>query len=99
MGKVVAWTRNSVALVGILALGLWLGSGRTVRAASYAPGGELQFQLTGVNEHSSLLLYDPGSKTVYVYQGATTGNSELYCSFKFQLDRPGGAIQRVNCTR
>lgn len=99
MGKAAQWTRNMLALLGVLAVGFWLGSGRTVRAASYASGGGLQFQLTGVNEHSSLLLYDPGSKTVYVYQGATTGNSELYCSFKFQLDRPGGAIQRVNCTR
>jgi hypothetical protein len=97
MQKAVVWARNALAVVGVLALGFWLGSGRTVKAASYAPGGDLQFQLAGVNEHSSLLLYDPVSRTVYVYQGATTGNSDLQCSFKFQLDRPGSMIRRVNC--
>lgn len=101
MGKAVAWTRNGLALLGVLALGLWLGSGRTVKAASstYAYGGDVQFQLAGVSQQSSLLLYDPGSKTLYVYQGATTGSSNVLCSFMFHLDRPGGAIQRINCGR
>jgi hypothetical protein len=99
MDKAVAWTRNALAMVGVLALGFWLGSARTVKAAGYNSGGDLQFQLAGVNEHSSLLVYQPESNTVYVYQGATTGNSSLQCSFMFQLDRPGGAIRRVNCSR
>lgn len=99
MQKAVAWTRNGLALVGVLALGFWFGSSRTVKAATYGYGDDLQFQLAGVSDHSSLLLYDPGSKTVYVYQGATSGNSDVLCSFKFQLDRPGGAIRRVNCPR
>jgi hypothetical protein len=92
------WLRNGLALVGVLALGYWLGTGRTVIASSYpAGGGDVQFQLAGVNEKSSLLVYQPGTKTVYVYQGATAGNSQLQCSFKFELDRPGGMIQRVPC--
>lgn len=99
MDKALPRVRNGLALLGVLALGFWLGSGRAVKAASYGYGGDLQFQLTGVNEHSSLLLYDPGSKTVYVYQGATTGNSDLPCSFMFQLDRPGRPVRRVNCSR
>lgn len=98
MEKAVAWTRNGLALVGVLALGFWLGSARTVKAASY-DAGDMQFQLAGVTDHSSLLLYDPGAKTVYVYQGATTGNSDLQCSFKFLLDRPGGLVRRINCSR
>ncbi len=57
----------------------------------------MQFQLGSVSEHSSLLVYQPGTKTVYVYQGATTGNSYLQCSFMFELGTPGGAIQRVPC--
>ena len=99
MGKAAQWTRNLLALIGVLALGFWLGSGRTVKAATNGYGGDLQFQLAGVNEHSSLLVYQPGSKTLYVYQGATTGNSNLPCSFMFQLDRPGNTIQRINCAR
>lgn len=97
MEKAVVWTRNALALVGVLALGFWLGSARTVRAAGYGSGGDVQFQLAGANEHSSLLLYDSWSKTVYVYQGATTGNSEVPCSYMFRLDQAGGAIHRVNC--
>jgi hypothetical protein len=97
--KAVVWVRNGLALLGVLALGFWLGPARTVKAANNGYGGDMQFQLAGVNDRSSLLLYDPGSKTVYVYQGATTGNSNLQCSFMFQLERPGSAIRRVNCTR
>jgi hypothetical protein len=55
------------------------------------------FQMTGVNETSSLLVYQPESRSVYVYKGATLGNSTVQCSYKFVLSTPGGAIQRVNC--
>jgi hypothetical protein len=34
---------------------------------------------------------------VYVYQGATTGNAALQCSFMFQLDKPGNVIRRIPC--
>lgn len=97
MQKAVSWVRNVLAILGVLAVGFWLGSARTVKAASYQPGGDLQFQLAGVNERSSLLVYQPGSSALYVYQGATTGNSQLQCSFMFQLGRPGSMIRRVNC--
>jgi hypothetical protein len=97
MNKTVVWARNALALVGILALGFWLGSARTVKAESYGSISDVQFQLAGVNEHSSLLVYQPESKTVFVYQGATTGNSSLQCSYMFKLDRPGSVIRRINC--
>jgi len=98
MAKGLAWTRNALALVGVLALGFWLGAGRTVRASSDNwNAGNLEFQLAGVDPHSSLLVYQPERRTVYVYQGATTGNAELQCSFMFELDRPGGVIHRRNC--
>jgi hypothetical protein len=97
MEKVLVWTKNGLALVGMLSIGIWLGAGRTVKASSSASGQGVQFQLTGVNPTSSLLVYQPESKTVYVYQGATTGNSALQCSFMFQLDRPGDVIRRESC--
>ena len=98
MGKVWEWTRNGLAIAGVLALGFWLGSGRPASASSYSSaGGDVEFQLTGINETSSLLVYQPGTKTVYVYQGATTGNAALQCSFMFQLDRPGNVIRRIPC--
>ncbi len=98
MQKALGWVRNGLAVVGVLALGFWLGSGRTAKASSYDSGaGDVEFQLTGINQTSSLLVYRPGTKTVYVYQGATTGNSALQCSYMFQLTRPGAVIHRVPC--
>ncbi len=98
MEKVWKWARNGLALIGLLALGFWLGAGRMVKASSYESGGMgVQFQLAGVNPTSALLVYQPESKTVYVYQGATIGNSALQCSFMFQLERPGDVIRRVPC--
>jgi hypothetical protein len=96
MAKVAEWARNLLAIAGVLMLGYWLGSSSHVQAASYS-GSDVEFQLTGVNETSSLLVYQPGTKTVYVYRGATVGGSTLQCSFKYQLGAPGGAIQRMNC--
>lgn len=97
MNKASAWTKNCLAMVGVLAIGFWLGAGRSVKASGNNYGGDVEFQLTGVNETSSLLVYQPGEKTVYVYQGANTGNASLQCSYMFQLDRPGNVIHRANC--
>ena len=98
MEKVWNWARNGLALGAVLAFGFWLGAGRTVNASSYDSGGMgVQFQLAGVNEASSLLVYQPETKTVYVYQGATLGNASVQCSYKFQMTRPGEVIHRVPC--
>jgi hypothetical protein len=98
MDKVWIWMRNALALVGVLALGLWLGANRVVNASSYESGGMgVQFQLAGINEASSLLVYQPETRTVYVYQGATLGNANVQCSYKFQMTRPGEVIHRVPC--
>lgn len=98
MEKAWGWTRNGLAILGVLAIGFWLGAGRTVSASSNESGaGNVEFQLTGISPTSSLLVYQPGSKTVYVYQGATIGNSALQCSFIFQLNRPGEVIRRIPC--
>ena len=98
MEKAWWWLRSGLALVGVLALGFWLGAGRTVNASSYESGGTgVQFQLTGINPTSSRLVYQPETRTVYVYQGATTGNSAMQCSFMFQFEKPDGVIRRIPC--
>jgi hypothetical protein len=97
MERALLWVRNGLALVGVLALGFWLGAGRTVKASGNDSGSDVEFQLTGVNETSSLLVYQPSTKALYVYRGAMVGSSALQCNFKFQMDRPGGVIQRVPC--
>ena len=93
MEKAKEWLRNLLALAGVFALGYWLAAGRAVHASS----DDVQFELQGVNESSSLLVYQPSTKTVYVYRGAMVGNSALQCNFMFQMTRPGGVIHRENC--
>jgi len=95
MGKAAEWVRNGLAVLAILMLGYWLGAGSAVKASSYSDN--VEFQLTGVNETGSLLVYQPATKTVYVYRGVTVGNSALQCSVKFQMDKPGGVIHRLPC--
>ena len=97
MEKLSGWLRNGLAVAGALALGYSLGASHSVRASSYADSGDVQFQLTGIDQTSSLLVYQPGTKTVYVYQGATTGNAQLFCSYKFQMGRTGETIRRTSC--
>src|SRR5258708_36444079 len=75
MATVGRWLRNALAILGVLAIGYWLGSSRGVKAASYS--GDVEFQLTGVNENRSVLLYQPSTKTVYGYTGGRGGNSVL----------------------
>jgi hypothetical protein len=97
MAKVWVGVRNGLALVGALAIGFWLGAGRTVNASSSDSGQGVQFQLTGVDRGSSLLVYHPGTKTVYLYQEAMVGNAALQCTYMFQMDRPGDVIRRMPC--
>ena len=97
MEKVWGWARNGLALLGVLAIGVWLGSGRTVKASSSDAGIGVQFQLAGINEASSLLVYQPEARTVYVYQAATLGNANVQCTYKFQMTRPGEVIHRIPC--
>ena len=93
MEKAKEWLRNLLALAGVFALGYWLAGARAVHASS----DDVQFELQGVNENSSLLVYQPSTKTVYVYRGAMAGNSALQCNFMFKMTQPGGVIHRDNC--
>ena len=97
MNRLIEWSRNGLALAGVLALGYALGNGTGTAKTVHAASGDTQFQLSGVSEGSSLLVYQPDSKTVYVYRAATTGNATVQCSYKFIVNQPGGSIQRVNC--
>src|ERR1700722_4400066 len=101
MAKVGGWVRNGLAarglVLGALAFGFCLGAGRTVKASSSDAGMGVQFQLAGVSEANSLLVYQPETRTVYVYQGSTLGDSSVQCTYKFEMTRPGEAIHRVPC--
>lgn len=85
--------RNGLALAGVFALGYWLAGAKRVQAS----GENVFFQLQGVDKASSLLVYQPSTKSVYLYQGAMTGNAALQCNYKFEMTSPGGVIRRVPC--
>jgi hypothetical protein len=93
MAKAKELLRNALAMAAFFALGYWLAGAKSVHASS----DDVQFELQGVNENSSLLVYQPSTKTVYVYRGAMVGNSALQCNFMFQMTKPGGVIHRENC--
>lgn len=84
--------RDGFALAGVFALG-WALHGHVVHAAA----DDLLFQMQEVRPGSSLLVYHPSDRTIYVYQGATTGSSSLQCSFRYHMTDPGGVIRRENC--
>jgi hypothetical protein len=98
MNQLTRWLKDVLPMLAVVALAYWLGTARPAKSTVYAANQtDLQFQLSTVSQSSSLLVYQPDTQTIYVYQGATTGNSLVQCSFKFQLNKPGGAIQRVPC--
>lgn len=97
MSKAFVWLKNGFAVVGVLCLGFWLGSARQVHAYDDGSGQGVQFQLLGGNLTDSLLVYQPNTKTVYVYRGATQGNDALQCTYKFQMTHPGDVIGRIPC--
>lgn len=98
MSKVWTWTRNGLALAGVLALGFRFGASRVVNASAYESDGMgVQFQFAGVRESSSLLVYQPQTKTVYLYQDAMTGNANVQCTYMFKMTRPGEVIRRIPC--
>jgi hypothetical protein len=87
----------------------WLIAGATMTALGFAIGnwtardatvhaeGDIQFQLHEVGPSNSLSIYSPSNNSIYVYQGAFSGNSSLQCSYRFQLGAAGGVIRRQNC--
>ena len=91
------WWQGGLAASAALAVGFWLGNVRPAAASGYGGDDVLQFQLAGMSERSSLLVYEPSKRTVYVYQGALTGSSQIGCSYMFHLGRPGEPIHRENC--
>lgn len=93
MEKHGGWLRDGLLLVAAFGIGWWAHGGRQVQAQS----DDVFFQLQGISPASALSLYYPGERTIYVYQGATSGNNEMQCSYMFRLGKPGGVVHRRNC--
>ena len=87
--------RDVMMLAAAAAIGWWAHGGSTrVEAAAEA---NMVYQFDSLTPASSLTIYSPTDHVLTVYQGATTGNSHVNCSFRFRIVRGGAPIERENC--
>jgi hypothetical protein len=92
-----AYVREGVMIAAALMIGWWArGVDRQVAAASAVPSN-LVYQFSNAGPGISLTMYNPGEQMLYVYQGATMGNSHVNCSYRFHIQQPGAPIERENC--
>ena len=84
-----------LATLGAFTLG-WFGHQTNIVHA--AESGPFLFQVQGSGPATSLSIYDSSDHTIYVYQGATSGSSNVNCSYSFRIPtKAGGPINRTNC--
>lgn len=87
------WLRDGALIAFAFMIGWWAHTGRTVSAQ----GAEMRFQFQNLDTSTALTLYYPDQNTIYVYQSALMGNSNLNCAYEFQLGAPGAMVQRKQC--
>ena len=75
-------------------VGRWSNSEHTVKAQS---GGTPLIQIQAVRGDSSLTVYYPDLKKLFVYQTPFVGAPTWGCSYSIQLSSPGGNVQRDPC--
>ena len=64
------------------------------------PGAEdaLSFQLSELGPRTGLTVYNAQDHTLYVYGNVTDGNSRINCTYALHIARPGGPLERQNCS-
>jgi hypothetical protein len=112
MMRVRSVVRDLVLLCLAVAIGWWgrgadtavLAQHSSSTSSSSSRGGTatadpltLAFQMTGNGPDAALTLYNPGNRTLYVYERAGAGNSVVNCTYSFAIASPGAAIRRDNC--
>ena len=90
---------RDVALVCVaVGVGWWArGGDRPVFAQRSGGDANLAFQMIGTGPDSTLVMYNPGNRTLYVYARAGAGNSTVNCTYSFAVNVPGAALERRNC--
>ncbi len=93
--------KNNVLLLVLIVVvaffgGRWTRSGGSVKADS----GEIpQVEVREVTGSSSLVVYYPSSKKIFVYQNPFVGLPKWSCAYSVQLSTPGGVIERQPCSK
>jgi hypothetical protein len=82
--------------VGLAAFtgGQWSRSGGHVKADS---GESPQVDVRQISGGTSLVVYYPNLKKLFVYQNPFVGLPTWGCSYSVQLSTPGGTINRQPC--
>ena len=83
-----------LVLVGLGFVGGWsIGGARKVHADDAAPVMDVK----SIDGNTSLVLYYPGQKKIYVYSAPFAGGPKSTCAYAFTLTTAGGTISRQNC--
>jgi hypothetical protein len=89
--------RDMVLVAAAVAVGWWC-HGTSVHAERGADSGSnLAFQFLPGGDQSSLSVYSPEDRTIYIYPRVGTGNSHISCMYMFHMRQLGGSIDRENC--
>jgi hypothetical protein len=89
--------RDLLLVAAALAAGWWArGPNKPVLAQRGAPEN-LAFQMIGTGPESTLVMYDPGTRVLYVYARAGAGSSRVSCTYGFLISTPGQPLERRNC--
>ncbi len=104
MERIGSVLRGFVVVFATAAVGWWAkGAGNPVLAqhsgssSSSRSGEGLEFQMSGTGPAAVLTVFNPGNRTLYVYQRIGEGNSHVSCSYGFTVSTPGAPIERENC--
>ncbi len=82
------------AVLAAFTAGRWSRSGETVKADS---GESPQIEVREVAGNSSLVVYYPSLKKLFVYQNPFVGLPTWPCAYSVQLGAPGGHVDRQPC--
>lgn len=92
MKKNTLWIMLSVAVLAF-GIGQWAGSYGIVNADS---GESPQVDVGQIGADSSLVVYYPSQKKMFVYQ-PFVGQPVWPCAYSIQLSVPGGTVERQAC--
>jgi hypothetical protein len=84
----------TAACLAAFSVGRWSRPGASVHADS---GDSPQIELREVTGGTSLTVYYPSLKKLFVYQNPFVGQPVWPCAYTVQLSTPGGTINRQPC--
>jgi hypothetical protein len=94
-----SFLRDLILLAVAAAIGWWAHGTTAVKADTHnANDSNFSFQYGGLGPDGQVSLYNPGTRTLYVYPSiARSNNAEVPCLYMVQIDRAGAPLSRQNC--